>query len=326
MLQQTQVATVIGHYARFLESFPTVGDLARATEDQVLLLWEGLGYYRRARQMHRAARLIMREHGGQFPRDPHAVSSLPGIGRYTAGAVTSIAFDAREPILEANTSRLFARLLAWRGDPGHSIARESFWKLAAELLPRHGAGTFNQALMEVGSQICRPRAPRCDVCPLASLCPTCLGGWQDKIPRRARRPIVENIREAVVVVWRAKRVLLVRKKDGERWAGLWDFPRFRMQATDPAALENDAVHELRAMTGILVRPRRLVAVWKHGVTKYRITLSCHEADYVRGPRHLNDEMLAWVSLGELERYPLPRTGRRLCRLLQTEAQDASPRA
>jgi A/G-specific adenine glycosylase len=140
MLQQTQVATVRPYFARFLAAFPTIKDLARAEEQQVLRLWEGLGYYRRARQLHQAAQVIMAEHGGKFPHDRQAVRRLPGIGRYTAGAILSIAFDAREPILEANTTRLLARLLGYRGDPASSAGQGLLWALAEQVLPSREAG------------------------------------------------------------------------------------------------------------------------------------------------------------------------------------------
>ncbi len=157
MLQQTQVETVKPYFERFMKALPTIKTLARAEEHEVLRLWEGLGYYRRARQLHRAAQLIVAEHGGRFPRDPMVVRRLPGIGRYTAGAILSIAFDAREPILEANTLRLLSRLLAYAGDPRSGEGQRLLWAAAETFLPRRQVGRFNQALMELGSAICTPR-------------------------------------------------------------------------------------------------------------------------------------------------------------------------
>ena len=182
MLQQTQVATVAEYFPRFLQAFPTVQALAAAPEEQVLRLWEGLGYYRRARQLHRAAGVIVAEHDGRFPRELQAVLQLPGIGRYTAGAITSIAFDARSPILEANTIRLLSRLLAYRGDLQQAAAQKKLWAFAEQLLPQRKTGAFNQALMELGSLVCSPRSPDCRQCPVMSLCPTFREGLQDVIP------------------------------------------------------------------------------------------------------------------------------------------------
>lgn len=161
MLQQTQVVTVVAYYQRFLARFGDVYSLAAAPEVEVLRHWEGLGYYRRARQMHQAAQLVVERHDGQLPRDSHSLRALPGIGRYTAGAILSIAHDAGEPILEANTIRLLSRLAAYREDPTRGAGQKFLWSLAEQLLPRRQAGLFNQALMELGATICTPRAPRC---------------------------------------------------------------------------------------------------------------------------------------------------------------------
>ena len=189
-----------------MKAFPTIEALARADEHEVLRLWEGLGYYRRARQLHQAAKIIVAEHGGRFPRDPQVVRRLPGIGRYTAGAILSIAFDAREPILEANTLRLLSRLLAYAGDPRSTEGQRLLWAMAEIVLPRRGAGRFNQALMELGSEVCTARSPRCDVCPLALLCRANQQGRQSEIPPPKTKRPVEPVREAAVLVRRRGRV------------------------------------------------------------------------------------------------------------------------
>ncbi len=280
MLQQTQVAAVAPYFERFLARFPTVHDLAAADQDQVLRLWEGLGYYRRARQLHDAAQRVVEQYQGQFPRDIAQVRSLPGIGRYTAGAILSIAFDDRQPILEGNTLRLYSRLLAYRGDPHCAAGQRRLWDFAAEILPSKRVGAFNQALMELGSTICRPRSPACHACPLALLCPTRAHGWQDEIPVAKRRPVCQQVQELAVVVRRRGKVLLRRCGSAERWAGLWDFPRLAMSApdVDPARV----VHEVQRQTGISVELGPLLTVLRHGVTRFHITLSCYEACYRAG--------------------------------------------
>src|SRR5262245_39075723 len=245
MLQQTQVVTVERYYPRFLEAFPTISALAAAREDHVLRLWEGLGYYRRARQLHAAAKKIVAEHAGEFPTDAEQVRQLPGIGRYTAGAILSIAFDRREPILEANTIRLLSRLLAYRGDPTSSAGQNLLWQLAEALLPKKDCGHFNQALMELGSLVCTPREPKCDTCPLNSLCPTNREGLQNVIPMPKRQPVMEDLHEvAVVITWHGK-VLLRKCTEGERWAGLWDFPRFGVQAGDGVTVSQQVVENVK---------------------------------------------------------------------------------
>src|SRR5262245_46291060 len=170
MLQQTQVATVVPYFERFLASFPTIAALARADEQDVLRHWEGLGYYRRARDLHRAARTVCADHDGQLPRDPAVLRTLPGFGRYTAAAVLSQAFDLALPILEANSLRVLSRLTAFRGDPRRGAGQRFLWSAAQALLPRRGAGEFNQAFMELGALVCTASAPRCADCPLAQGC------------------------------------------------------------------------------------------------------------------------------------------------------------
>jgi A/G-specific adenine glycosylase len=320
MLQQTQVATARPYFERFLKAFPTIAALARADQQQVLRLWEGLGYYRRAQQVHRAAQQIVAEHGGVFPRDPEAVRRLPGIGRYTAGAILSIAFDAREPILEANTTRLFSRLVAFRGDPSSAPGQRLLWAMAEAVLPRRDVGLLNQALMELGSTLCVPRRPRCGECPLASLCRARQSAAQDEIPARKPKPPAEPRREAAVVVVRRGRALLVRSAEAQRWAGLWDFPRFAIRSRHGGPLRQELIGNVRRCTGVTVAVRDLWTTLKHGVTRFRITLECYRADYVSGSVSRNGSSdVRWVRLAELDRYPLNSTARRVARLLQRQS-------
>ena len=314
MLQQTQVSTVVDYFDRFLKAFPTIEALAHADQRDVLRAWEGLGYYRRARQLHRAAQLVVAEYGGRLPRDAEALRALPGIGRYTAGAIASIAWNAREPILEANTVRLFARLLAYRGDATSGTAGRLFWRFSEVLLPRKHVGAFNQALMELGSEICAPRSPRCDRCPVAELCPTRARGLVEAIPGPKRKTHYEAVVEAAVVVRRAGRVLLRRCGPKERWAGLWDFPRFSVTA---ARAEGRLAEVLRALvtrqTGVVVELAHQFATIKHTVTRFRITLLCYEATHVDGA--LSGDHLRWVAPSRLGEYPLSTTGRKIGQLL-----------
>ena len=316
MLQQTQVATVKAYFERFTEAFPTIAALAQAPEQEVLRLWEGLGYYRRARQLHQAARLLAEQHGGQFPRDVGAVRCLPGIGRYTAGAILSIAFDARQPILEANTLRLFSRLLAYEGDPTSAAGSRLLWAMAEAVLPRRDVGHFNQALMELGSEVCAPRSPQCPACPVATLCRACAQGVQSRVPRPKSKPAPEDRHEAAILVRNHGRVLLLRCEEGRRWAGLWDFPRFLVHSEHPAAIERELCELLQKESGVVANLGRRLTTLKHGVTRFRITLDCYEAQYVAGPKgKLDPGRARWVSRNELADYPLSTTGRKLSRLV-----------
>src|SRR6188768_3339922 len=225
MLQQTQVVTVVGYFQRFVARFPDVRALAAADEHDVLRLWEGLGYYRRARQLHAAARQIVSVHDGEFPATFAEVVALPGIGRYTAGAILSIGRDVKLPILEANTVRVLSRLTAFRGDTTSPQGQKFLWRIAEELLPDDSVGNFNQALMELGATICTPRSPACLLCPVSALCPTRKAGLQEEIPAAKKPKDFQDVTEAAIVLRRRDgRVLLRLHKPGERWAGLWDFP------------------------------------------------------------------------------------------------------
>lgn len=307
MLQQTQVATVIDYFNRFISILPTIAALAAADEQDVLRLWEGLGYYRRARQMHKAARVIVAEHDGAFPADIEAVRRLPGIGRYTAGAILSIAFDQSQPILEANTIRLYSRLLAHRGATHSTAGQTLLWQFAEDVLPRRGAGSLNQALMELGATVCLPREPRCDVCPLMSHCPTFAHGQQAVIPAPKAKPRIEQVREAAVVVRRQDAVLLIKRGNEERWAGLWDFPR--------VPVSGDLEVQLRELTGVRARQTATLGTIRHSVTRFRITLDCHEARYVSHTKADVQAESRWVTETEILDLPLSMPARRLSQLL-----------
>jgi A/G-specific adenine glycosylase len=311
MLQQTQVATVRDYFERFIAAFPDVWRLAAADERHVLRLWEGLGYYRRARQLHAAAKTVVAVHGGQFPSNVDELMQLPGIGRYTAGAIASIAFGVRAPILEANTIRLLSRLIAYRDDPLRTAGQQVLWRTAEEILPQTGAAQFNQALMELGSLVCTPVEPKCDECPLSGVCAARKLGVEHKIPRAKARQQSTPLHEAAVVVRKNGRVLVRQCAAGERWAGLWDFPRFSLEAEGPLFVCDEIVEKVRAQTGITCAPGPLVKTFKHGVTRFRITLDCYRAEYAAG----RTQSAKWISASELVELPLSSSGRKITRLL-----------
>lgn len=322
MLQQTQVATVIGYYERFLAVFPTISMLAGAHEQEVLKLWEGLGYYRRARQLHAAARKTAAEHGGQFPRDFQQISALPGVGRYTAGAIASFAFDQRKPIVEANTIRLYCRLLGMRDDPRSKTAQDKLWRFADEILPNRESGRVNQALIELGSQICKPRNPQCEACPVEQFCAARQMGLVDAIPAAKKKTQYEDSLEAAVVVRdRRGRILLRRRNESERWAGMWDFPRgvlaTGMGARDPQSLNAEAIGKfVRLQTGAKIKLLNEQLRLRHGVTRFRIVLVCFEAEIV-GRLKLRDD-LRWAIADELQDIPLSVSARKLAKSLAAD--------
>jgi len=320
MLQQTQVATVIPYFERFLQAYPTLADLAAAEEQDILRLWEGLGYYRRARDLLRAARVLVAQHEGRFPDDPAILGTLPGLGRYTCNAVLSQAFDCRLPILEANSQRVLSRLFGRADDPRQAPARRWLWQAAEAILPQRDIGTFNQALMELGALVCTPTAPRCSACPLAARCVARQLGQQESIPARSPAPEIQRIQEAAVVLRRGAEVLLVQRPQGTgRWAGLWEFPHGPL--TDGETVEAAAARLLHELTGLQAKIGPELLTIRHSITRYHITLTCFEADLAAGVFQSAFYVEGrWLSLADLPAYPVSSPQRRLARFLVSPHQ------
>ena len=235
MLQQTTVATVEPRWRQFLEAFPTAAELARADLADVLRAWEGLGYYRRAGQLHAAAQRIVADHDGRVPDDPNALARLPGLGRYSASAVLCFARGRPLPIIEANTRRLWARLLGIRGEMNSTAADRLFWAAAEQIVCRsRNPRSVNLALIDLGSAVCAARQPQCGRCPLAPHCIAWAEGVQNELPRKREKTAIQQRHEAAVVLRQGRKVLLVRYGKGGRWAGLWDFPRMLLADESPA--------------------------------------------------------------------------------------------
>ena len=309
MLQQTQVERVKEFFTRFVTRLPDIAALAAAREAEVLRLWEGLGYYRRARQLHAAAQRIVADHGGRFPQTAADLRALPGIGRYTAGAIASIAFDEPEPIVEANSRRVIARLIGHDGPLGNAAADEPIWDAATRLLPPEHPGRFNQALMDLGSLVCTPVRPLCSTCPLADACVARRDGRVAEIPRPVARRAVKQVRETAVVVDRAGRVLVVRRGADEWWAGLWDFPRVAGRAA--RADRGIAASPVLGSLGC-GRPEVLGTV-VHTVTHHRITLDVVRCTGRRAGRGGAD--VRWVTPRQLAALAMSSPARRIAGLV-----------
>lgn len=318
MLQQTQVTTVIEYFNRFMERFPDVVTLANADQQEVLRYWEGLGYYRRARQLHLAAQVVRDQHDGKFPTDFDSVLALPGIGRYTAGAILSISRNQRLPIVEANTNRLFARLLLHEEDVMSTSSQKRFWAFAEWLLPHKHLSDFNQALMEVGALVCTPQNPDCKACPLKSICPTRTEQCWDRIPKPKKKMQYEDLFEVAIVLRDPKSefVLIRQCEAGERWEDLWDFPRFECLVKKPKHPTSNELlliaNKLTKLTGCSAAQLSWLTQIKHGVTKYKIDLNCFAAD-VSGRRRKVKANLKWVHPNDLDSIPLSVTGRKLAK-------------
>ena len=253
----------------------------RALRKKAVAWFQGLGYYRRARQLHAAAKIVSELHTGTFPSEPKDVHALPGIGRYTGNAVLTFAEDARLPIVEANTQRLYSRLIRWKNDCSTQESQKVLWDFANQVLPKGaGSGQLNQALMEIGSQLCLPKNPQCLLCPLIKLCPTYAHGEQSLIPSPKKRKEYTDLVETALIIRDSSGLLLVRRcSASERWAGLWDFLRFdTTNCKTQLALQKSIEELVQARFGCGILLGNQVHQLKHAVTRYRITLKCFEAE------------------------------------------------
>ncbi|HEX2644407.1 MAG TPA: A/G-specific adenine glycosylase [Thermoanaerobaculia bacterium] len=325
MLQQTRVETVLPFYNRFLERFPTVTDLARAELEEVLALWSGLGYYRRARQLHAAAWAVA-ETGGELPRTVEGLMKLPGIGSYTAAAVASIAFGVAAPVLDGNVERVMARWLAWGEDPRTRASRQAFLEAAAGLLDPARPGDGNQALMELGATLCTPRRPRCLLCPLVAGCKAAGGGDPERYPAATPKREVEKHRWVAAVVedgvgsGGSGGVLLFRRpEESVLLAGTWELPWVE-EGPDPAAA-------LAARYGGSWTLGPEVGRVRHGITFRDIEVVVYRATLAPGGTEVRDSGLEAGWFGERERAALPLSslvGKVLAKLPGGEARPARP--
>ena len=303
MLQQTQVRTVIPYFERWMTRFPTLRSLADAPLEEALRLWAGLGYYARARNLHRAAQTIMQEHGGRIPCDAETLSRLPGIGRYTLGAMRSIAYNQPAPIVDANVARVLSRVYAVEGDPKSSENQARLWELAEVLIPPGEARDFNQALMELGALICTPFDPACERCPIL---PTCIAGnspdptaWPQIPP--GKRTVRATHSSAIIV--RDGKALLIRRHPHGLWGGLWELPRRVCSADEsPPACAMRAAREVMGLVGRAAEP---VGVVKHSVTHHAITLhGILLMDVTGQPACLDCAEFRWIRIEEELDLPL----------------------
>jgi len=309
MLQQTQVTTAKPYFERFMEKFPTVQALAQAPLDDVLKAWEGLGYYSRARHLHRAAQIVVAEHSGALPRDVEGLLKLPGIGRYTAGAIASIAFGLDEPVLDGNVVRVLSRLFRVREHPKEAATQKQLWALARRLTPTRQAALFNQALMDLGATVCIPKEPRCLICPLYELCRARAHNEQNELPLKAKRKPSPHHDLAVGVVWKGERCLLVQRKAKGLLGGLWEFPGVRLNRGQ--SLQAALREHLKAL-GLRVRVGRKLTSVDHAFTHLRITAHALCCAHVAGEVKCGDYAQAkWVLFDELDQYPLPKTMHKL---------------
>jgi len=294
MLQQTQVATVLRYYNEWLRRFPDFGTLARASERGVLHAWQGLGYYARARNLHATAKAILHRHGGRFPESIEQMRQLPGIGKYTAHAVATFAFDQPLPIVEANTARVLARLFNLQTSIDQTAGRETLWNYAGKLVPKRGAPDYNSALVDLGALVCLPHQPKCGICPVKKFC---RARDPQTLPIKKARAQAKQVTETHAFVVRRNKILLERSN--HRWRGLWMLPRLQTRST-------------------MERPLHLSIF---PFTHHRVTLRI----FARRPRRINKNSQRWIDIDSIDSIPLPSPHRRALRQLFTAARAAQPR-
>lgn len=313
LLQQTRIEAALPYYERFIRAFPTVGALAAAGESRVLKLWEGLGYYSRARNLLKAAKILAAREG-RLPQTAEEWQRLPGVGRYTANAIASIAFDQCAPVLDGNVKRVLTRLFNIRRNIDKPATMRLLWPVAEKLVPPRAPGDFNQAMMELGARICIPRAPRCDRCPLGRICEARALGRQTMLPiRRAKKPL-PHYHIVAAAILKNGRYLLGKRRSGDMLGGLWEFPGGKVEVGENHA--QALAREIREELAIKIAIGPLVASVVHSFSHFKMTLHLYRCRHLCGkpqPRHHSE--IAWVGSAQFKRYAFPAADRKLLRFL-----------
>lgn len=315
MLQQTQVATVVPYYRRFLNRFASIDQLAAADLEPVLKAWEGLGYYARARNLHRAAQIVSATYAGQIPTDWQAFRSLPGVGDYIAAAVLSIAFDQAHPVVDGNVKRVLARLRLIDTPVNSPSAHKAFQPLAARLLDPGQPGDFNQAVMELGALVCTPRNPKCPTCPIQVKCRAAQGGQTREFPKRAARRTVPHYRIAAGVVFKNGRVLITRRQPSGLLGGLWEFPGGKIGPSESSV--QACIREIKEEVNLNVEVTERLTTVKHAYTHFSITLEVFICRYRGGRVRLSGpEAFRWITMGQIDSFPFPKANAKFIPLLK----------
>jgi A/G-specific adenine glycosylase len=303
MLQQTQVATVIPYYRRFMARFPDIAALAAASLDDVLALWSGLGYYSRARNLHRAAQNICDEHGGKFPSRFGDVLALPGIGRSTAAAICAFAFGERRPILDGNVKRVLTRCYGIRGYPGDRDVEQALWRKAESLLPSRGVAAYTQGLMDLGAGVCTRRQPRCASCPFTAVCVARSRGLTGKLPAPKPRKALPHKQTVMLVLQHAGEVLLEKRPAAGIWGGLWCFPE--------AAPDDDVGKICAQRFGARVGVAQALPVLEHGFTHFRLSIRPQRLRVARLAPRAAEPGHVWLTVEEAQAAAIPTPVKRI---------------
>jgi len=315
MLQQTRVTAVIPYYERFIRRFPNVQSLAESDLQEVLKLWEGLGYYARVRNLRKAVQKVTAEHGGQIPQDFSEFEKLPGVGDYTASAVLSIAFDQPFAAVDGNVKRVLSRVFLMEEAVNLSGVHKAFKNKADALLDRENPSMFNQAMMELGALICLPRNPECKICPLSSLCAAFKIGKTESYPKRKSADPVPEYQIAAGVVYCEGKMLIVQRQPKGLLAGLWEFPGGKVKKGENP--EHACIREIQEKTGITAEPDSFLTHVKHAYTHFKIEMDVFLCQYISGDIHLSGPAdFRWIGAEEICRYPFHKSNLKFASLLK----------
>ncbi len=305
MLQQTQVKTVVPYFDEFLKRFPNLKSLAQADLQDVLKAWEGMGYYARARNLHKAAGIVLNLHQGIIPQSWHDFRQLPGVGDYIAAAVLSIAHGAPHPVVDGNVKRVLSRLFVMEEPVNRLASKKKFQQAAAQLLSAENPGMFNQAVMELGALICKPRNPLCPECPVQAWCRAYQTHRIVEFPRRIKKPATPEYRIAVGVVFKNNRLLLTRRKPDGLLGGLWEFPGGKILPGEKA--DAACIREIKEEVNLAVKIDSHLCRVKHAYTHFKIRMEVFCCSYVAGRVRLKGPVdHHWIRLNQLGKYPLPK--------------------
>ncbi len=315
MAQQTRVETVIPYYRRFIQRFPDINTLAAADRQDVLKMWEGLGYYRRVHHLHQAARFITDRYKGEFPKDFADIVALPGVGEYIAAAIASIAFSQPFAVLDGNVKRVLSRLYCVDKATNDPTSQRHYQTLAGNMLDGRNPGNHNQALMELGAIICRPTNPVCGKCPVGNCCCAHQSGRVEDYPRRISKKEVPTYHIAVGVIHKNGKLLITQREETGLLGGLWEFPGGKMK--DGESAESACRREILEETGLTVKIERFLTQVRHAYSHFKIEVDVFICDYIRGEVQLKGSVdFRWVGIEELDRFPFPKANHKFIPLLK----------
>jgi len=308
MLQQTQIKTVLPYYKKWIEKYPTVCSVANASQEQILKQWEGLGYYGRARNFHKSCQIVVFKFNGHIPALTEEFSSLPGVGPYISAAVMSIAFNHPVPAVDTNAIRVASRLNMISGSsPGDSQRIQKF--LSANIAARR-PGDFNQAIMDLGREICKSHNPKCALCPVSMFCKSLVNNCVDKYPYKIKSNKKPHYNIAVGIVWKKGKILISKRKEGGLLGGLWEFPGGKI--VDEEGAKNCIVREIKEELGVHVKPTAFIKKIKHAYTHFSITMAAYNCTFLHGsPQPLGCDDWRWIWPNEIKTLPFPKANHKL---------------